>query len=388
MAAIAFEDVNKVYPDGTAAVAGLDLEIPDGEFAILVGPSGSGKSTALRMVAGLEEVTAGTIRIGARDVTDVAPKDRDIAMVFQSYALYPHMSVADNMGFALRMAGEGKASIRPRVGGVADRLGIGELLHRRPRALSGGQRQRVALGRAIVREPAAFLMDEPLSNLDAKLRVEMRAYIARLHQELGTTVLYVTHDQVEAMTMGDRVAVMRDGRLEQVDTPQALYDRPANLFVAAFIGSPAMNLVRGRLDYGAEAVVLQLGGHALVVPPDVALRAEGRDQVIVGIRPEALDHTRQNGADAQTLELPVVLAESLGSDTLVHLELDADGVVAPDVEIELAADDGGVAIAERTATLLTARLPPHTRAVPGRVLPVRVDVRALHFFDPETERAL
>jgi multiple sugar transport system ATP-binding protein len=388
MASITFEGVGKVYPDGTPAVDGLDLQIADGEFAILVGPSGSGKSTALRMVAGLEDVTTGTIRIGERDVTDVAPKDRDIAMVFQSYALYPHMSVADNMGFALRMAGERRPSIRSRVAGVGDRLGIGELLHRRPRALSGGQRQRVALGRAIVRAPAAFLMDEPLSNLDAKLRVEMRAYIARLHQELGTTVLYVTHDQVEAMTMGDRVAVMRDGRLEQVDAPQALYDRPANLFVAAFIGSPAMNLVRGRVEYGVETVRLWLGGHALQLPPDVAVRLAGRDDVIVGIRPEALDHTRHDAGGLQALELPVALVEALGSDMLVHLELDADGVVAPDVEIELAADGGGVAIAERTATLLTARLPPHTPAVPGRVLGVRVDVRALHFFDPETERAL
>jgi multiple sugar transport system ATP-binding protein len=231
-------------------------------------------------------------------------------------------------------------------------------------------------------------MDEPLSNLDAKLRVEMRAYIARLHQELGTTVLYVTHDQVEAMTMGDRVAVMRDGRLEQVDTPQALYDRPANLFVAAFIGSPAMNLARGRVEYEVAETRLRLGMQVLRLPAEVAARVGGRDDVIVGIRPEALDHTRHEGGDGQTLELPVALVEALGSDTLVHLELDAAGVVAPDVESELAADDGGVAIAERTATLLTARLPPHTRAVPGRVLPVRVDLHALHFFDPETERAL
>jgi multiple sugar transport system ATP-binding protein len=379
MGAIAFERVSKVFPDGTRAVDGLDLQIADGEFAILVGPSGSGKSTALRMVAGLEDVTEGTIRIGDRDVTEVAPRDRDIAMVFQSYALYPHMSVEDNMGFALRMAKEKKPAIRERVAGAGERLGIGELLQRRPRALSGGQRQRVALGRAIVREPAAFLMDEPLSNLDAKLRVEMRAYIARLHQELGTTVLYVTHDQVEAMTMGDRVAVMRDGRLEQVDTPQALYDRPANLFVAAFIGSPAMNLVRGHIEAGR----LHLGEHVLDLPGD----APARGDVIVGIRPEALDQSRQDG-QGQTLELPVALVEALGSDTLVHLELDAAGVVAPDVEIELAADGGGVAIAEHTATLLTARLPPHTRAVPGRVLPVRIDTRALHYFDPETEQAL
>ena len=386
MAGIAFEGVSKVFADGTTAVADLDLEIGDGEFAILVGPSGSGKSTALRMVAGLEEVTAGTIRIGARDVTDAAPRDRDIAMVFQSYALYPHMSVEGNMGFALRMAGEGKQSIRARVAAAGDRLGIGDLLHRRPRALSGGQRQRVALGRAIVREPRAFLMDEPLSNLDAKLRVEMRAYIARLHQELGTTVLYVTHDQVEAMTMGDRVAVMRDGRLEQVDAPQALYDRPANLFVAAFIGSPAMNLARGRLEDDDGRLVLWLGPHALELPPDVAARLRARDgrEVIVGIRPEALDHTRQT--DGAVLELRVALTESLGSDTLVQLEVEAEPIVAPDVERELA--ESGVAVAERPTTVITARLPPHTPAVPGRVLPVRVDTRSLHFFDPETELAL
>jgi len=263
MAAIAFEGVSKVFPDGTVAVRDLDLAIPDGDFTVLVGPSGSGKSTALRMAAGLEEVTAGTIRIGARDVTGVPPRDRDLAMVFQSYALYPHMSVEANMGFALRMARADKPTIRGRVAAAGERLGIDGLLARRPGQLSGGQRQRVALGRAIVRQPQAFLMDEPLSNLDAKLRVEMRAYIGRLHQDLGATMVYVTHDQVEAMTMGDRVAVMRDGRLEQCDTPAALYERPANLFVAAFIGSPAMNLVRARIADGW----LRLGSHRLPLPP-------------------------------------------------------------------------------------------------------------------------
>jgi ABC-type sugar transport system ATPase subunit len=286
MAGITFEGVSKVFADGTAAVADLDLVIPDGEFTILVGPSGSGKSTALRMVAGLEDVTAGTIRIGDRDVTDVPPRARDIAMVFQSYALYPHMSVQDNLGFALKMAGCDKPSIRTRVGAAGGRLGISELLARRPRQLSGGQRQRVALGRAIVREPQAFLMDEPLSNLDAKLRVEMP----------------------------------------------------------------------GRLEPGAVLI----GEHrlALAAPPPAA----GRD-VIVGIRPEALDHTRHEGRDAQPLELPVALVEALGSDTLVHLDLDA-------------------------TTLLTARLPPHTRARPGERLRVQVDTSMLHFFDPETEQAL
>src|SRR3954449_3708224 len=299
MASIAFEGVSKVFPDGTRAVDGLDLDIEDGEFTILVGPSGSGKSTALRMVAGLEDATHGSISIGERVVNDVAPRDRDIAMVFQSYALYPHMSVDANMGFALKMQKQDKTSIASRVAKAGSRLGIGELMARRPRALSGGQRQRVALGRAIVRSPQAFLMDEPLSNLDAKLRVEMRAYIARLHQELGTTTLYVTHDQTEAMTMGDRVAVMRDGRLEQCDTPQQLYEHPVNVFVAGFIGSPAMNLLRG---VASEDGVL-LGEQRLPV------RTGFRGDVIIGIRPEALEP-----ADDGQLSLKVVLSEMLGSD--------------------------------------------------------------------------
>ena len=387
MAAIAFQGVHKVFPDGTPAVRDLDLEIGDGEFTVLVGPSGSGKSTALRMAAGLEDVTAGTIRIGERDVTDVAPKDRDLAMVFQSYALYPHMSVEQNMGFALRMARQQKGAIRMRVAAAAERLGIDGLLARRPGQLSGGQRQRVALGRAIARAPQAFLMDEPLSNLDAKLRVEMRAYIARLHQELGTTILYVTHDQVEAMTMGDRVAVMRDGRLEQCDTPSALYERPANLFVAAFIGSPAMNLVRARMETGEDGEpALRLGSHVLPLPPGAPLERLGGDEVIVGIRPEALDDTR-HARRTGVLELPVALTEALGSDLLVHLELDADEVVAPDVAIEREAA-GLTAMAERARTLLVARMPPHTPAVPGRRLRVCIDTAALHFFDPATELAL
>ena len=386
MAAIGFERVSKVFPDGTVAVDDVDLTIPDGDFTVLVGPSGSGKSTALRMVAGLEDVTHGTIRLGARDVTDVPPRDRDLAMVFQSYALYPHMSVEANLGFALRMARADRSAIRDRVAAASQRLGIDALLGRRPGQLSGGQRQRVALGRAIVRQPQAFLMDEPLSNLDAKLRVEMRTYIARLHQELGTTMLYVTHDQVEAMTMGDRVAVMRDGRLEQCDTPATLYARPANLFVAAFIGSPAMNLVRARVEDGEEGRVLCLGSHRLPLPrglPPASLR--GAD-VVVGIRPETLDESRREGPGAD-LELRVALVEALGPDLLVHLELDANQVVAPDVAIEMEAA-GVTAVAERATTLLTARLPPRTPAVAGRRLRVRLDLGALHWFDPESELAL
>jgi multiple sugar transport system ATP-binding protein len=376
VASIAFSGVSKVFPDGTRAVDALDLEIADGGFTVLVGPSGSGKSTALRMVAGLEEASAGEIRIADRVVNDVAPKDRDIAMVFQSYALYPHMSVEDNLGFALKM--QRVHSRRERVASVAGRLGIREQLARRPRQLSGGQRQRVALGRAIVREPAAFLMDEPLSNLDAKLRVEMRSYIARLHQELETTTLYVTHDQTEAMTMGDRVAVMRDGRLEQVDAPQALYDRPANLFVAAFIGSPAMNLLRGHLELDDGRVVVVLGGQRLVLPDEVlaarpVLGGWIDDEVVIGIRPESLYLDAVGG-----LELEVALVEALGSDVLVHLVTDAPSVTVAD------AFDGE----DVPETRLTARLAPDVVARVGSRLRLGVDLSRVHVFDPESGVAL
>jgi multiple sugar transport system ATP-binding protein len=387
MAGIAFEGVSKVFPDGTKAVDELTLDIPDGGFTVLVGPSGSGKSTALRMVAGLEDATSGAIRIGERLVNDIPPKDRDIAMVFQSYALYPHMDVASNMGFALKMQGQVKANIREKVGGAAARLGIGDLLARRPRALSGGQRQRVALGRAIVREPAAFLMDEPLSNLDAKLRVEMRAYLARLHQELGTTTMYVTHDQIEAMTMGDRVAVMRDGRLEQVAAPQELYDRPANMFVASFMGSPAMNLVRGRLTNGAGRVEVMLGTHRLRVPDTLlsghpALAGRVGEEVVVGIRPELLElSATANGNGANTLELPVALTEALGSDLLVHAELDAERVEAlEDVDVDLEVEAG--------RSTITARLSPQSGVAPGGSVRLHVDMDHVHFFAPDTGMAL
>jgi multiple sugar transport system ATP-binding protein len=385
MASIAFTEVSKVFPDGTRAVDELDLEIPDGGFTVLVGPSGSGKSTALRMVAGLEEATAGTIRIADRVVNDVPPKDRDIAMVFQSYALYPHMSVADNLGFALRMRSIEKPRIRDRVGAAARRLGIGDLLARRPRQLSGGQRQRVALGRAIVREPAAFLMDEPLSNLDAKLRVEMRAYIARLHQELGTTTLYVTHDQTEAMTMGDRVAVMRDGRLAQVDAPQKLYDAPDNLFVAAFIGSPAMNLLRARFEYHSGRVYAVLGGSRLVLPDELlerrpVLRGYVDEEVVVGIRPEALHLAGADAPAGSVLDLEVVLTEALGSDVLVHLRTDATRVTVS--EAFDGEDAGGL------ESRITARLAPDVRVAAGDRLRVAVDLGRLHVFDPESGLAL
>ena len=372
MASIAFEGVSKVFADGTRAVDDLTLDIPDGGFTVLVGPSGSGKSTALRMVAGLEETSAGEIRIADRVVNDVAPKDRDIAMVFQSYALYPHMNVADNMGFALKMQRVEKTSIRDRVGRAATRLGIAELLARRPRALSGGQRQRVALGRAIVRSPEAFLMDEPLSNLDAKLRVEMRAYIARLHQELGTTTLYVTHDQTEAMTMGDRVAVMRDGRLEQVDSPQRLYEHPVNRFVAGFIGSPAMNLLRGTVSDGW----VELGSQKL----RLARRTMHSGEVVVGIRPEAVAPAAALGDDV--LELRVVLSEMLGSDVLLHLQSEAPSVLTGDMldvagELDVSSHDRFI-----------ARVPPDVRPAPGELVRLRVDMERVHLFDPKTEQVI
>jgi multiple sugar transport system ATP-binding protein len=390
MAELAFEGVTKVFPDGTHAVRDLDLEVGDGELMILVGPSGSGKSTALRMLAGLEDASEGTIRIGGRVVNDVAPKDRDIAMVFQSYALYPHMDVAHNMGFALRMQRVDKASIGERVGAAARRLGLSELTARRPRALSGGQRQRVAVGRAIVREPQAFLMDEPLSNLDAKLRVEMRAYLARLRQELGTTTVYVTHDQIEAMTMGERVAVMNDGHLEQVDHPQALYDHPANLFVAGFIGSPPMNLLRAPVDHGPDGLELVVGRQRLLLPldvPDSVRERAGGDAIVVGVRPEAIYHVPDGVPERHVLEAPVALVESLGSDLLVHTELDAPAVLTRD-QLEVAREVGGDPAADLARARFTARLTPDVRVIPGDHVRLRVDVDRLHYFDPDTTLAL
>jgi multiple sugar transport system ATP-binding protein len=332
------------------------------------------------------------VRIGERVVNDVEPKDRDVAMVFQSYALYPHMSAQDNIGFPLRMRREEKSNIRERVAHTAARLDIGALLERRPGQLSGGQRQRVALGRAMVREPRAFLMDEPLSNLDAKLRVEMRAYVAQLHRRLGKTIVYVTHDQVEAMTMGDRVAILRDGLLEQVDAPQALYDRPASLFVAAFMGSPAMNLLRGRIVAEDDTrCVLQLGGARLPLPDSVlearpALMGRVDEEVVVGIRPEAL--RAASGARA-ALEGPVVLRESLGSDVLAHVEIDAPGVLAGE-QLEAAREIGGGDVngTPPKRARITARLEPSVRAATGETLRLTADPARLHFFDPHTERAL
>jgi multiple sugar transport system ATP-binding protein len=382
VASIHFDGVGKVFPDGTVALNDLELDVEDGEFMVLVGPSGSGKSTALRIVAGLEDATSGEVRIGDRVVNDVEPKDRDIAMVFQSYALYPHMSVKGNLGFPLKMRGEDKATASQSVRNTADRLEIDKLLERRPAQLSGGQRQRVALGRAIVRDPLAFLMDEPLSNLDAKLRVEMRAYVSQLHQRLAKTILYVTHDQVEAMTMGDRVAVMRDGELEQVDPPQTLYDQPASLFVAAFIGSPAMNLLRGRLVSEGDQTHVELGSSRLHVPADLlrerpALGALPNGEVVVGIRPEAL---RPVTDSTPALEGPVALVESLGSDLLVHVDIDAPAVVAVEA--------GDINAAMPNLARLTARVEPSVRTGTGEQIRLGVEPERLHFFEPRTERAL
>src|SRR3954447_3120594 len=393
MAGITYTSVHKRFPDGTLAVDDLDLEIRDGEFMVLVGPSGSGKSTALRMLAGLEESTDGEIRIGDRVVDDLEPKDRDLAMVFQSYALYPHMTVAENMGFALKMQGVDRAQIAARVQDAAAKLGIEPLLRRRPRQLSGGQRQRVALGRAIVRDPAAFLMDEPLSNLDAKLRVEMRAYLARLHQELGTTTVYVTHDQTEAMTMGDRVAVMRDGRLAQCGPPQALYDEPADLFVAGFMGSPAMNLLRSRVaavsggDGQPTAYDVLVGEQRLRLPESVlaprpGLAPSAGREVGIGVRPECVAQSPNGPVAGRTLELGVALTEALGSDLLVHADVDAPIALTADQE-DVAEEVGAAALGR-----MPLRLPPSADVRPGSRIRVVLDLERLHFFDPATERAI
>jgi multiple sugar transport system ATP-binding protein len=384
MAEITFEDVSKVFPDGTTAVDRLSLGVGDGEFLILVGPSGSGKSTALRMLAGLEEVSAGEVRIGERVVNDVAPKDRDIAMVFQSYALYPHMTVERNMGFALKMSGEPKGDIADRVGAVARKLGIGDLLARRPGQLSGGQRQRVALGRAIVRSPSAFLMDEPLSNLDAKLRVEMRAYIARLHDDLRATMVYVTHDQVEAMTMGDRVAVMRDGRLEQCDVPQVLYDRPANVFVAAFIGSPSMNLVEAQLS--ADAV--SFGGYTLPLARDHRPRFAENGRVILGIRPEAFEDTNVAPGGLPRIDVQVEVLEELGSDSHIFFPVEAEQVLIDDALSDDPEDETSILASDRDRNLLVARVDARTDAHIGGTATLAVDPSRLYFFSPETGDSL
>jgi multiple sugar transport system ATP-binding protein len=378
MAKVAFEEVTKVFADGTLAVDRLDLDVADGEFMVLVGPSGCGKTTALRMAAGLEDISDGTLRIGERVVNDLTPKSRDIAMVFQSYALYPHLSVRDNIAFPLKIGKVRKEEIRRRVDEAAGILDLEPYMQRKPRSLSGGQRQRVAMGRAIVREPAAFLMDEPLSNLDAKLRVQMRADIKKLQSDLDVTTIYVTHDQVEAMTMGDRVAVMRKGKLQQVAPPQELYDSPANVFVAGFIGSPAMNILQAHVQGGAAIV-----GETQLQAPGLAAY-EGRE-ILLGIRPESLEDAALAGGDAPRLQATVELREALGSEVLVHFST-AGRLAATDELLELAEDIGDDRAAERAT--LVGRFSPKTRAAEGDTIEVAVDTDALHFFDPGTGDAI
>jgi multiple sugar transport system ATP-binding protein len=396
MAQIVLDEVWKVYADGTEAVRALSLDIADGEFVVLVGPSGCGKTTALRMIAGLEAVSRGEISIGQRVVNDVPPKERDIAMVFQNYALYPHMSVFDNMAFGLKLQKLPKREIQARVQETATTLGLDELLGRKPRALSGGQRQRVAMGRAIVRHPQAFLMDEPLSNLDAKLRVQMRAEIARIQHELDVTTVYVTHDQTEAMTMGDRVAVIRKGELQQVDSPQTLYEHPLNLFVAGFIGSPAMNLLEATLHRGDDGWVATAGDVRLELPASTlseraGLAAYDGKPVVLGIRPEDMEDASlvADAPAGHRLRAEVDLREALGSDVIVHFAVGARPAVTEDVK-ELAVDVGVEALqkvqepAESGRTNVVARLNPRTRAQKGDTIELVVDTTRLHFFDADT----
>jgi len=402
MAEIVLEDVSKVYADGTTAVSDLSLDIKDQEFIVLVGPSGCGKTTALRMVAGLESITRGTIAIGDQVVNAVPPKERDIAMVFQNYALYPHMSVYDNMAFGLKLRKLPKEEIDRRVRRAAEILGLEEYLQRKPKALSGGQRQRVAMGRAIVREPQAFLMDEPLSNLDAKLRVQMRAEVSRLQSELGVTTIYVTHDQTEAMTMGDRVAVIKKGELQQVDAPQFLYDHPANLFVAGFIGSPAMNMVEADLVREDGGLFVVFGSTRLRVADEVVserpgIRAYEGHRVIAGIRPENMEDASIMPVipEDRRMKVDIVLREALGSEVLVHFSVDAPPVLTEDTRELVGEQSGPMAQAsvivqelekavETGTSTFVARLDPRTRAAERQPLELAVDTGRLHFFDPQT----
>ena len=388
MATVTLDNVSKVYPNGFQAIQDLSIDIVDGEFLVLVGPSGCGKSTALRMIAGLEEISGGELRIGDRVVNDVEPKDRDIAMVFQNYALYPHMTVAENIGFALKLAKVSKDEIAQRVARAAEILELTSYLDRKPGQLSGGQRQRVAMGRAIVREPAAFLMDEPLSNLDAKLRVQMRAEIAALQRSLGVTTFYVTHDQVEAMTMGDRVAVIKDGVLQQVDTPQNLYDSPVNVFVAAFIGSPSMNLFAATLSVDGDSAMLTLGSQQLTLSDEVlksrpVLREYAGRTLVVGIRPEDLEDAAEapHIPESQQLSVPIKLIEALGSELMVHFSIDAATVDSGDPD---ALDTQPV---EGQANAV-GRFSPRSQVKSGDTASVAVSTENLHFFDIETRLAI
>jgi multiple sugar transport system ATP-binding protein len=386
MAEITLDGLTKVYSDGTRAVSDLNLEIGDGEFVVLVGPSGCGKTSALRMVAGLEPITEGKVVIGGEVVNKLPPKDRDIAMIFQNYALYPHMSAFDNMAFGLKLRGMKRERRGERVNGTARTLGLAEILPKKPRTLSGGQRQRVAMGRAIVREPRAFLMDEPLSNLDAKLRVEMRAEIARLQRELGVTTIYVTHDQVEAMTLGDRVAIMRDGVLQQVAKPQELYDRPSNLFVAEFIGSPAMNLIGADLERSDGAFLARFGDHSLRIGERVlsarpALTTFEGKRIILGVRPEDIEDA--GFGEGEPLSAVVDIREDMGSEVFVHFGIGGKPVVGADVRAAVGED-----AAEVKRSIWVARVDRDTQAAEERSIDLVVDANRLHFFDIETGNAI
>ena len=396
MAEITFDNVSKTYGDGFLAVSDLNLDVQDGEFVVFVGPSGCGKTTALRMIAGLEEVSEGDIRIGDRVVNNLPPGKRDVAMVFQNYALYPHMTVAENIGFALKLRKVPKAEARKRIAETAEIIGLTDHLDRKPRQLSGGQRQRVAMGRAIVREPQVFLMDEPLSNLDAKLRVQMRAEILRIQRQLSVTTVYVTHDQVEAMTMGDRVAVLRRGVLQQFQAPQRLYEQPANMFVASFIGSPAMNMLEAKLERDGDGLVCRVGSATLKLPASVmsarpALAGYAGRSIAVGIRPEALDHAAGlNGDDGGRLRGIVRVVEALGPEQLAHVEVEAKPVLAEEVieglvDMEQADELAEILPdAEGDQVMLVARLDASAIVRPDDVIELLVDLPKLHFFELES----
>ena len=387
MGAIDIKSAGKIYPNGTRALEDVSITINDGEFVVLVGPSGCGKTTLLRMVAGLEDITEGEIAIGDKTVNEVAPKDRDIAMVFQNYALYPHMSVFDNMAFSLKLRKLPKNEIEKKVKDAAKTLEISELLDRKPKALSGGQRQRVAMGRAIVRNPQAFLMDEPLSNLDAKLRVQMRAELGQLHTQLQTTTLYVTHDQVEAMTMGDRVAVIRKGELQQIDTPREIYSNPKNIFVAGFIGSPSMNFVYTKIRSNKDSIELNFGDNQITYRDEKKekLKSFENKEIVLGIRPEAFEDGRfANESDySESIKVKVSLLEQLGSDSYVHFYKDIKPVQTEAIE-EILADEGEDITVLGDNTKFIARINPNSTVAEGEEIELKINPSKLHFFDPES----
>ena len=391
MGAIDIKSAGKIYPNGTRALEDVNITINDGEFVVLVGPSGCGKTTLLRMVAGLEDITEGEISIGDKTVNDVAPKDRDIAMVFQNYALYPHMSVYDNMAFSLKLRKLAKDEIDQKVKDAAKTLEISELLDRKPKALSGGQRQRVAMGRAIVRNPQAFLMDEPLSNLDAKLRVQMRAELGQLHTQLQTTTLYVTHDQVEAMTMGDRVAVIRKGELQQIDTPREIYLKPKNIFVAGFIGSPSMNFVYANVGVNKSSIQLNFGNDQIEYKGEKLgeLKTFENKEIVMGIRPEAFEDGNYANATefSESIKVSVSLLEQLGSDSYIHFYKDIKPVQTEAIE-EILADEGEDISVLGDNTKFIARINPNSTVVEGKEIELKIDPSKLHFFDPETGDAI